>query len=60
MYNKWKTYVKSSKRRLSQTTETLSDDLLNDIIGDVRGLFADVQRVYDESRKISTPEQEIR
>lgn len=60
IYNKWKTYVKSSKRTLSQPTETLSDDLLNDIIGDVVGLSADVQRVYDELRKISTPEQETR
>ncbi len=60
IYNKWKTYVKSSKRMLSQPTETLSDDLLNDIIGDVGGLSADVQRVYDELRKISTPEQETR
>ncbi len=59
IYNKWKTYVKSSKRTLSQPTETLSDDLLNDVIGDVRCLSADVQRVYDELRKISTPEQEI-
>ncbi len=60
IYNKWKTYVKSSKRTLSQPTETLSDDLLNDVIGDVRGLSVDVQHVYDELRKISTPEQEIR
>ncbi len=51
IYNKWKTYVKSSKRTLSQPTETLSDDLLNDVIGDTRGLSADLQRVYDELRK---------
>ncbi len=53
-----KTYAKSSKRTLSQPTETLSDNLLNDIIGDVGGLSADVQRVYDKLHKISTPEQE--
>ncbi len=42
IYNKWKTYVKSSKRTLSQPTETLSDDLLNDVIGDTRGLSVDL------------------
>lgn len=52
--------LKSSKRTLSQSAEALSDDLLNDIIGDVRGPSSDVQRVYDDLRKISTPDQDMR
>lgn len=60
IYDKWRTHVKSSKRTLSQSTETLPDDLLNDLIGDVLGFFADVQRVYDELRKITTPDQDTR
>lgn len=38
----------------------LSDDLLNDFIGDVSSLSADVQRVYDELRNVSTPDQDTR
>lgn len=60
IYAKWRTQVKSSKKSLSQSTELLSDDLLNDIIGDVTGLSVDVQRVYDELRKVSTPNQDTR
>lgn len=60
IYDKWKTQVKSARQSLSQTTETLSEDLLNDIISDVTGLSADVQRVYEELRKISAPDQVTR
>jgi len=60
IYEKWRTQVKSSKKPLSQSKEPLPDDLLNDIIDCVTGLSTDVQRVYDELRDISTPEQETR
>ncbi|XDV25278.1 hypothetical protein PO909_029222 [Leuciscus waleckii] len=60
IYDKWRTQVKSSKKPLSQSTEPLPDDLLNDIIGCVTGLSADVQRVYDELRDVSIPEQDTR
>ncbi|XP_055366619.1 uncharacterized protein LOC129604426 [Betta splendens] len=59
IYAKWRTQVKSAKQSLSQT-EALSDDLLNDIIGDVTGLLADVQRVYEDLRKVTAPNQEAR
>ncbi|XP_042244222.1 uncharacterized protein LOC121880779 isoform X1 [Thunnus maccoyii] len=60
IYDKWRTHVKSAKQPLSQSTEPLSDDLLQDIIGDVIGLSADVQRIYDELRKVSPPGQDTR
>lgn len=60
IYRKWRTQVKFSKQSLLQSSELLLDGLLNDIIGDVRGLCADVQRVYDELRRVSTPDQDMR
>lgn len=57
---KWKLQVKSSKQPLSQTSESVSDDLLKDIIDEVTSLSADVQRVYDELHKVSTPDQDTR
>lgn len=44
-YEKWRTQVKTAKRPLSQTTESLSEDLLNDIIHDVTSLSEDVRHV---------------
>lgn len=60
IYGKWRIHVKAAKQTLSQSTEPLSDDLLQDIIGDVEGLSADVQRSYDELRKVSPPDQDTR
>ncbi|XP_054865646.1 uncharacterized protein LOC129348710 [Amphiprion ocellaris] len=58
-YEKWRTCAKSSKQPLSQS-DPLSEDLLEDIIGDVAGLRADVTKVYDELRKLIPPDQETR
>ncbi|XP_013855845.1 eukaryotic translation initiation factor 3 subunit A, partial [Austrofundulus limnaeus] len=58
-YEKWRTRAKSSKQPLSQS-DTLSDDLLKDIIGDVTGLRADVTKVYEELRKLAPPDQVTR
>ncbi|XP_013855846.1 uncharacterized protein LOC106511637, partial [Austrofundulus limnaeus] len=58
-YEKWRTRAKSSKQPLSQL-DTLSDDLLKDIIGDVTGLRADVTKVYEELRKLAPPDQVTR
>lgn len=58
-YEKWRTRAKSSKQPLSQS-DPLSEDLLEDIIGDVKGLRADVTKVYDELRKLTPPDQETR
>ena len=60
IYDKWRTQIKSSKKTLSQSTEPLPNDLLNDIICCVTDLSADVQHVYDELREVSTPEQDTR
>lgn len=38
----------------------MSKDLLNDTLGDVRGLSADVQRIYEDLRKLTTPDQDVR
>ncbi|XP_030606244.1 uncharacterized protein LOC115794743 [Archocentrus centrarchus] len=59
IYDKWRKQVKSAKKTLLQA-DIMSADLLNDIIGDVTGLSADVQCVYDELRKIITPDQVTR
>lgn len=59
IYNKWRIHAKSVKQPLSQSMEPLSEDLLNDVIGDVTSLSANVQRVYDEICKVSTPDQKI-
>lgn len=58
-YEKWRTRAKASKLPLSQT-EPLNKDILEDIIGDVRGLCADVTKVYEELRKLTPPDQESR
>lgn len=58
-YEKWRTRAKASKLPLSQT-ESLNKDILEDIIGDVRGLCADVTKVYEELRKLTPPDQESR
>ena len=57
IYGKWRIHVKAAKQTLSQSTEPLSDDLLQDIIGE--RLSADVQRSY-ELRKVSPPDQDTR
>lgn len=58
-YEKWRTRAKASKLPLSQTGP-LNKDILEDIIGDVRGLCADVTKVYEELRKLTPPDQETR
>ncbi|XP_053293853.1 uncharacterized protein LOC128454468 [Pleuronectes platessa] len=60
IYQKWRTQVKSAKQALSQSSEPLADGLLHDIIGDTRGLCADVQRVYEELRRVTTPDCDMR
>lgn len=50
IYDKWRVQAKSSKQSLSKAQESLSEDLLNDIIGDVSSLSTDIQRVYKELR----------
>lgn len=59
-YGKWRIHVKAAKKLLSQSTELLSDDLLQDIIVEVVGLSADVQCSYYELRKVSPPDQDAR
>lgn len=59
IFEKWRTCTKSSKQPLSQS-EPLSEDLLNDIISDVSGLSADVQRAYDGQRQLTPTDQETR
>lgn len=59
IYRKWRTLVKFSKQSLTKSTQ-LSESVLNDILGDVSGLSADVQRIYDDLRRVSTPDQEVR
>lgn len=59
-YNKWRTHAKLSKKSLSQTTEPFSECLLQDILRDVKGLSGDVQRVYEDLRRVSTPDQDTR
>ena len=56
VYDKRRTLVKSSQRPLSQSAEPLSDDLLNDIIGDVRSLSGH----HAELQEVSTPVQDKR
>lgn len=46
-----------SSQGLKKTEEL---HLLNDIISDVSGLSADVQRAYDELRQLTPPDQETR
>lgn len=58
-YEKWRTRAKASMLPLSQTGP-LNKDILEDIIGDVRGLCADVTKVYEELRKLTPPDQETR
>lgn len=60
IYKKWRTHVKFSKQSFSQSSQPLSDGLLKDILGDVRGLSADVQRVYEDLRSVSTQDQDVR
>ena len=45
---------------MSQLKDRLSEELLKDIIGDIAGLSADVQLIYDELRNVSTPDQDTR
>jgi hypothetical protein len=59
-YDKWKTQAKLAKKSLSQLKDRLSEELLKDIIGDIAGLSADVQLIYDELRNVSTPDQDTR
>ena len=59
IYDKWRIQVKSAKQTSSQSTEPLSDDLLQDIVGNIIGLSADVQYIYDKLRKVSLPDQDI-
>lgn len=59
IFEKWRTRAKSSKQPLSQS-EPLSEDLLHDIMSDVSGLSADVQRAYNELRQLTPPDQETR
>lgn len=60
VYAKWRSQAKTSKQPLSQTTESLSEELINDIILEIKGLCSDVTRAYEELRKVSTPDQEMR
>ncbi|XP_054594125.2 uncharacterized protein [Nothobranchius furzeri] len=60
IYKKWKAHVKFFKHSSKQSSEPLSEGLLNDILGEVKGLCADIQRVYEDLRKLSTPDQETR
>ncbi|KAL7408058.1 hypothetical protein ABVT39_017518, partial [Epinephelus coioides] len=60
IYHKWRTQVRLAKKSLSQSSEPLPEHLLNDIIGDVRGFSADVQRIYEELRRITVPDQDTR
>lgn len=60
IYRKWRTHVKFCKQSLSHSSQSLSEGVLNDIIGDVRGLSADVQKVYEELRQVSNPDQDVR
>ncbi|KAE8293723.1 hypothetical protein D5F01_LYC08836 [Larimichthys crocea] len=59
IYRKWRTQVKLSKQSLTKSSQ-LSESVLNDILGDVGGLSADVQRIYDDLRRVSTPDQDVR
>ncbi|XP_053363240.1 uncharacterized protein LOC128533064 [Clarias gariepinus] len=59
IFEKWRICAKSSKQPLSQS-EPLSEDLLNDIVGDVTGLSVDTQRAYNELRQVTTPDSETR
>lgn len=59
IFEKWRTRAKSSKQPLSQS-EPLSEGLLHDIMSDVSGLPADVQRAYNELRQLTPPDQETR
>ncbi|KAM9825109.1 uncharacterized protein ACBT44_005920 isoform 1-T1 [Syngnathus typhle] len=58
-YEKWRTHAKASKVPLSQPGPS-NKDILEDITGDVRGLCADVTKVFDELRKLTPPDQETR
>ncbi|XP_061127230.1 neurofilament heavy polypeptide-like [Syngnathus typhle] len=58
-YEKWRTHAKASKVPLSQPGPS-NKDILEDITGDIRGLCADVTKVYDELRKLTPPDQETR
>nr|XP_054594596.1 uncharacterized protein LOC129162115 isoform X1 [Nothobranchius furzeri]XP_054594597.1 uncharacterized protein LOC129162115 isoform X1 [Nothobranchius furzeri] len=60
IYKKWKAHVKLFKHLSKESSEPLSEGLLNDILGEVKGLCADIQRVYEDLRKLSTPDQETR
>lgn len=60
IYSKWKSHVRFSKKSLSQSAVSPSEELLNYIIGDVTSLSADIQLVYEELRKISVPDQDTR
>ena len=59
-YNKWRTHVKISKNALSQITEAFSECLMQDILRDVKGLSGDVHHVYEDLRRVSTPDQDTR
>ena len=59
-YNKWGTHVKISKKALSQITEAFSECLMQDILRDVKGLSGDVHHVYEDLRRVSTPDQDTR
>ncbi|KAK0144674.1 hypothetical protein N1851_017016 [Merluccius polli] len=59
-YNKWRTHVKISKKALSQITEAFSECLMQDILRDVKGLSGDVHHVYEDLRRVSTPDQDTR
>lgn len=58
IYRKWRTHVKCSKQSLTKSSQ-LSESVLNDILGDVGGLSADVQRIYDDLRRVSTSDQDV-
>lgn len=60
IYKKWRTHVKFCKKTLSQSLESLAEGLLEEILYDVKALFVDVQRVYEDLRRISTPNQDTR
>ncbi|KAL6466976.1 hypothetical protein MHYP_G00247800 [Metynnis hypsauchen] len=60
IYQKWRIQAKFAKKQLSQSSEPLSENLLNDIMGDVRGLCADLQHIYEALRGIIAPDQDTR
>ncbi|KAK0147266.1 hypothetical protein N1851_013318 [Merluccius polli] len=60
IYQKLRSQVKYGKQSLAQNSGPFADSLLHDIIGDIRGLCADIQRVYEELRRVTTPDQDIR